>query len=71
MLRKKSLESSLTGLTVGAGAMGGPRGEYSKDVERVTGGAGCRAMNEGMKTPRRRPASGSTVRRWGSRQTKV
>jgi len=27
MLRKKSLESSLTGLTVGAGARGGPRVE--------------------------------------------
>ena len=28
MLRKKSRESSLTGLTVGAGAIGGPEGEY-------------------------------------------
>jgi len=75
MLRKKSLESSLTGLTVGAGARGGPVAEYWKDPEVceviVGGAAGCRAMNEGIRRARRTTTSGRTVKRYGSRQTNV
>lgn len=66
------MESSLTGLTVGAGAIGGPVAEYVKASEvMVVGGAGCRAMNEGMRIARSVIASGRTVRRYGSRQTNV
>lgn len=36
---KKSLLSSLTGLTVGAGAIGGPVVEYEKDSEDIVVGA--------------------------------
>lgn len=75
MLRKKSRESSFTGFTVGAGARGGPVAEYMKvaDVcEVIVGGAaGCRAMNEGMRRARRSTTRGRTVKRYGSRQTKV
>lgn len=75
MLRKKSRESSLTGLTVGAGARGGPVAEYWKVAEVcdviVGGAAGCLAMNEGMSRARRSTASGKTVKRYGSRQTNV
>lgn len=72
MLRKKSLDSSFTGLTVGAGAIGGPEVEYEKvSEESVSGGAGCRAMNEGMRTARRRTARGRTETRYGSRHTNV
>jgi hypothetical protein len=75
ILRKKSRESSLTGLTVGAGARGGPVAEYWKVAEVceviVGGAAGCRAMNEGTRRARRSTTSGRTVRRYGSRQTNV
>lgn len=75
MLRKKSRESSFTGFTVGAGARGGPVAEYWKVAEfwdvTVVGAAGCRAMKEGMRRARRRTTSGSTVRRYGSRQMNV
>lgn len=41
MFLKKSLESSLTGLTTGAGAIGGPVVEYvNESVVIVVGGAG-------------------------------
>lgn len=64
IFRKKSLDSSLTGLTVGAGAIGGPAVEYVKEsVVIVVGGAGWRAMKEGMRMARRRTANGRTVRR--------
>ncbi len=75
MLRKKSRESSFTGLTVGAGASGGPVVEYWKEAEAceaiVGGAAGCLAMNEGMRRARRSTTSGRTVRRYGSRQMNV
>ena len=74
ILRKKSLDSSFTGLTVGAGARAGPVGVYAKFgfcEESVVGAAGCRAMKEGMRRARRRIASGRTERRNGSRQTNV
>lgn len=77
MFRKKSLDSSLTGLTVGAGAIGGPAVEYLKDEElaevsgvMVCGCAGCLAMNEGMSRARRTRTSGRTERRYGSRHMK-
>ena len=71
---KKSLLSSLTGFTVGAGAKGGPWGEYPTfcSLDSVPfGGAGCRAMKAGMNTPSSRMAMGSTKRRYGSKQTKL
>lgn len=72
ILRKKSLESSFTGFTIGAGASGGPFVEYGKfEVVTVVGGAGCRAMKEGIKSAKRRTAKGRTERRYGSRQTNV
>lgn len=77
MFRKKSLESSLTGLTVGAGAIGGPAVEYLNDEEladvrgvMVCGWAGCRATKEGMSRARRMRTSGNTESRYGSRQMK-
>lgn len=71
MLRKKSFDNSLTGLTVGAGAMGGPFGEYSKLLVSAIGGAGCRARKLGMKTPKSSMARGRTERSEGSRHTNV
>lgn len=71
MLRKKSFESSLTGFTVGAGAIGGPLGLYSKLDVRAMGGAGCRARKEGMNMPRRRIAKGNTLNKLGSKQMNV
>ena len=72
MFRKKSLLSSFTGLTVRAGAIGGPGVEYEKvSEERVRGGAGCRAMNEGIKIASRRMTRGRTDRRYGSKHTNV
>jgi hypothetical protein len=75
MLRKKSRESSLTGLTVGAGASGGPVAEYMNVAEVceviVGGAAGCRAINDGMRRARSSTTRGRTVKRYGSRQTKV
>lgn len=75
ILRKKSFESSLTGLTVGAGAIGGPVAEYWKDADvedvMVGGGAGCLAINAGMRRARRSMTSGKTVKRYGSRQINV
>ncbi len=75
MLRKKSRESSLTGLTMGAGARGGPVAEYWKEPEVweviVGGAAGWRAMNEGMRRARRSTTSGRTAKRYGSRQMNV
>lgn len=73
ILRKKSLDSSLAGLTVGAGANAGPVVGYWVEVstEIVDGGAGCRAIKEGMRSPRRRNRSGKTVSMYGSRQMKV
>lgn len=73
IFRKKSLLSSLTGLTVGGGASGGPAVLYPY-VELcvavvVTGG--CRAMNDGMRRARRRIVSGRTVKRYGSRHMNV
>lgn len=70
MLRKKSFERSFTGFTVGAGAIGGPVEMYGV-LDVVEGGAGCRAMKEGIRRPRRRKMKGRTVRRYGSRQMKV
>jgi len=77
MLRKKSRESSFTGFTVGAGAIGGPLTLYWKELEElefeevtVGGGAGCRAMKAGIRRARRSRASGRTERRYGSRQIK-
>ena len=66
-----TLESSFTGFTVGAGAIGGPLGLYSKLDVRAMGGAGCRARKEGMKTPSSRIAKGKTLRREGSRHINV
>ena len=66
ILRKKSLESSFTGFTVGAGARAGPVGVYAKFgfcEDTVAGAAGCRAMKEGIRRARRRTASGSTESR--------
>jgi len=72
MFRKKSLLNSPTGLTVGAGAMGGPVAEYANwSGMRVRGGAGCRAMNEGIRMARRMIAKGTTASRYGSRQMNV
>ena len=75
MLRKKSRESSFTGLTVGAGARGGPVAEYWKEAEVcvviVGGAAGCLATNDGMRRARRSTTSGRTVKRYGSRQMNV
>lgn len=71
MLRKKSFESSLTGFTVGAGAIGGPLGEYSNELVSATGGAGWRARKAGMNTPSKSIAKGSTERSDGSRQMNV
>ena len=74
MLRKKSLDSSLTGLTVGAGARAGPLGVYAKFElweATVVGAAGCRAMKDGIRRARRRNTRGKTERRYGSRQMKV
>lgn len=74
ILRKKSLLSSLTGFTVGAGASAGPVGVYAKLgtwEETVVGAAGWRAMKEGMRRARRRTARGRTEKRYGSRQMKV
>jgi hypothetical protein len=75
ILRKKSRESSLTGLTVGAGARGGPVAEYWKVAEVceviIGGAAGWRAMKEGMRRARRSTTSGRTVKRYGSRHTNV
>lgn len=77
MLRKKSLDSSFTGFTVGAGAVGGPAELYVKDVVSedvkgviVDGCGGCRATNAGMRRKSRTSASGSTESRYGSKQTK-
>lgn len=66
ILRKKSFESSLTGLTVGAGARAGPVGVYMKFgfcEDTVVGAAGCRAMKAGIRTARRRTARGNTESR--------
>ncbi len=76
ILRKKSLDSSLTGLTVGAGANGGPPMLYPKDgpfieVVIVGGGAGWRAMKDGIRRPSKSITRGSTVNRYGSKQTNV
>lgn len=72
ILRKKSLLSSLTGFTVGAGAIGGPPGEYSKALyDTVVGAAGCRAMNDGMNMASIVTTSGRTESSCGSRHTKV
>ena len=71
MLRKKSFESSFTGLTVGAGASGGPVGLYWKLVETTVGAAGWRAMKEGMRRARRATKNGRMKMRYGSRQMKV
>lgn len=71
MLRKKSLLSSLTGLTVTAGAIGGPLVEYEKEWDTVVGAAGWRTINDGIKSARRSVANGSTNRIGGSRQTKL
>lgn len=75
ILRKKSRESSLTGLTVGAGARGGPVAEYWKEAEVceviVGGAAGCRAINEGIRRARRSTTRGRTAKRYGSRQMNV
>ena len=63
---KKSLLSSLTGFTVGAGARAGPVGVYAKLgawEEIVFGAAGWRAMKAGIRRARRRIASGRTVKR--------
>ncbi len=69
----------MTGFTVGAGARGGPLVEYGKvarlvcavEVGIVGGGAGWRAIKAGIRSARRRSASGRTVSMYGSRQTKV
>lgn len=74
MLRKKSRESSFAGLTVGAGANGGPVVGYLSDgdmFEIAEGGAGCRAMKDGINKPNMRSTKGTTARRYGSRQRKV
>jgi hypothetical protein len=77
MFRKKSFDSSLTGLTVGAGAIGGPAVEYVKEVVladvngvMVCGCGGWRATKAGIKRKRSTSARGSIERRYGSRQTK-
>lgn len=76
MFRKKSFDSSLTGFTVGAGASGGPPmlypklGTFAEEVI-VGGGAGCRAINEGIRSPSKTVTSGRTVKRYGSRQMNV
>lgn len=77
MLRKKSLDSSLTGLTVAAGARGGPAALYPKEavweekVVIVGGGGGCLAMNAGTRRARSMRRNGRTVMRYGSRQMNV
>jgi hypothetical protein len=77
IFRKKSLDSSFTGLTMCGGARGGPAVEYVKYVEFdevsgviVCGCAGWRAINAGIRRARSIMASGSTERRYGSRHTK-
>ena len=37
----------------------------------MVGGAGCRAIKEGIKIARRRTTRGRTESRYGSKQTKV
>lgn len=64
MLRKKSLDISFTGLTVAAGAVGGPLVASSKSkFGIVEGGGGWRAMKAGMRTPTRRIIKGKMERR--------
>lgn len=44
---------------------------YDVEDERMLGGAGCRAMNAGMRSARRIIVNGRTDRRYGSKHMKV
>lgn len=69
-MRKKSLDSSGAGFTVGAAASGGPPRGY-KSVGRWVGGGGCRARKAGTMTKKRQHAKGRTAINVGFTQTKV
>jgi hypothetical protein len=70
MLRKKSLDSSETGLTEDGGDRAGPYAEY-ESVGASVGGGGCRVINAGTMIKRSKRAGGRTASRYGFKQMNV